>query len=86
MLFSKLVQDRIDAQGEHKVVLLLLDSLLARFLRAPAPLNFVDVEKQLLRPIDQLEEGSQDSLFPNGFTAGRFVAVVESSELWRGIC
>lgn len=44
MLFSKLVQDRIDAQGEHKVVLLLLDSLLARFLRAPAPLNFVDVE------------------------------------------
>ncbi|MEW4393022.1 hypothetical protein ACM7HV_05045 [Pseudomonas paraeruginosa] len=43
-------------------------------------------EKQLLRPIDQLEEGSQDSLFPNGFTAGRFVAVVESNELWRGIC
>jgi len=43
-------------------------------------------EKQLLKPIDQLEEGSQDSLFPNGFTAGRFVAVVESNELWRGIC
>ncbi|WP_276488692.1 NERD domain-containing protein [Ectopseudomonas mendocina] len=43
-------------------------------------------EKQLLRPIDQLEEGSQDSLFPNGFTAGQFVAVVESNELWRGIC
>ncbi|EML7529021.1 NERD domain-containing protein, partial [Pseudomonas aeruginosa] len=43
-------------------------------------------EKQLLRPIDQLQEGSQDSLFPSGFTAGRFVAVVESNELWRGIC
>lgn len=43
-------------------------------------------EKQLLRPIDQLEEGSQDSLFPDGFTAGRFVTVVESDELWRGIC
>ena len=42
-------------------------------------------EKQLLRPIDQ-RRGSQDSLFPNGFTAGRFVAVVESNELWRGIC
>ena len=44
MLFSKLVQDCVDAQGEHKIVLLLLDSLLARFLRAPAPLNFVDIE------------------------------------------
>jgi len=43
-------------------------------------------EKQLLRPIAQLEEGSRDSLFPDGFTAGLFVAVVESDELWRGIC
>ncbi|HBN9562062.1 NERD domain-containing protein [Pseudomonas aeruginosa] len=43
-------------------------------------------EKQLLRPIDQLDEESQISLFPDGFTAGRFVAVVESDELWRGIC
>ncbi|WP_337160243.1 nuclease-related domain-containing protein [Pseudomonas putida] len=43
-------------------------------------------EKQLLRPIDQFEEGGQDSLFPSGFTAGRFVTVVESDELWRGIC
>lgn len=43
-------------------------------------------EKQLLRPIDQLEEGIQDSLFPDGFTAGRFVAVVESDEPWKGIC
>ena len=43
-------------------------------------------EKQLLRTIDQLDEESQISLFPEGFTAGRFVAVVESNELWRGIC
>lgn len=43
-------------------------------------------EKQLLRPIDQLGEESRDSLFPEGFTAGRFVAVVESDELWCGIC
>ena len=43
-------------------------------------------EKQLLRPIDQLDEENQDSLFPDGFTAERFIAVVESDELWRGIC
>ncbi|BBT39682.1 NERD domain-containing protein [Pseudomonas putida] len=43
-------------------------------------------EKRLLRPIDQLDEDSLDSLFPGGFTAGQFVAVVESGELWQGIC
>lgn len=43
-------------------------------------------EKQLLRPIDQLDEDSRDSLFPEGFTARRFISVVESDELWRGIC
>ncbi|WP_249906498.1 nuclease-related domain-containing protein [Pseudomonas fulva] len=43
-------------------------------------------EKQLLRPIDQLDEVSRDSLFLDGFTAGRFVAVVESDELWLGLC
>ena len=43
-------------------------------------------EKQLLRPLDQLDEESRGSLFPDGFTAGRFIAVVESDELWRGIC
>jgi Holliday junction resolvase-like predicted endonuclease len=43
-------------------------------------------EKQLLRPIDQLDGERWDSLFPDGFTAGRFVAVVESEELWQGIC
>lgn len=43
-------------------------------------------EKQLLRPIDQPGEDSRGSLFSDGFTAGRFVTVVESDELWRGIC
>ncbi|MNZ99286.1 hypothetical protein D3C78_1186050 [compost metagenome] len=43
-------------------------------------------EKHLLRPMDQLDEGGRDLLFPDGFTAGRFIAAVESDELWRGIC
>lgn len=43
-------------------------------------------ERHLLRPIDQLDEEGRGSLFPDGFTAGRFVTVVESDELWRGIC
>lgn len=43
-------------------------------------------EQHLLRPVDELGEGARDSLFPHGFTAGRFIAVVESDELWRGIC
>ncbi len=44
-------------------------------------------EKQLLRPVDQFDdEQGRCSLFPDGFTAGRFIAVVESDELWRGIC
>ncbi|MCT5013577.1 hypothetical protein LZL56_11045 [Pseudomonas aeruginosa] len=44
-------------------------------------------EKQLLRSVDQFdEEEGRGSLFPDGFTAGRFIAVVESDELWRGIC
>lgn len=43
-------------------------------------------EKRLLGGIDQLGEESRSSLFPDGFSAGQFVAVVESDELWRGIC
>ncbi|MEW3489956.1 NERD domain-containing protein [Pseudomonas aeruginosa] len=44
-------------------------------------------EKQLLRSVDQFDdEEGRGSLFPDGFTAGRFIAVVESDELWRGIC
>lgn len=41
-------------------------------------------EKQLLRPMDQFDEEGQNSLFPDGF-AGRFIAVVESNELWQGM-
>lgn len=43
-------------------------------------------EKRLLGRIDQLGEDNRSSLFPDGFSAGQFVAVVESDELWRGIC
>ncbi len=43
-------------------------------------------EKQLLRPIDQPDEDSRRSLFPGGFTARRLINIVESDELWRGIC
>ncbi|TIH07495.1 NERD domain-containing protein [Pseudomonas leptonychotis] len=43
-------------------------------------------EKYLLRPMVEGDEGTRDSMFPDGFNAGRFVAVVESDELWRGIC
>lgn len=43
-------------------------------------------EKQLLRPTDQLDEESRDPLFPGGFKVGRFIAVVESEELWRDLC
>jgi len=43
-------------------------------------------EKQLLRPIDQLDDVSRGSLFTDGFSAGLFVTVVESGELWQGIC
>lgn len=43
-------------------------------------------EKHLLQSLDQLDEECRGSLFPDGFTADRLVAVVESDELWRGIC
>lgn len=43
-------------------------------------------EQHLLRPIDQVDEDDQGSLFLDGFTADRFVEVTESGELWRDIC
>lgn len=43
-------------------------------------------EKHLLRSMDQLDEDRGGSLFPDGVTADRFVAIVETDELWRGIC
>lgn len=43
-------------------------------------------EQHLLRPLGQLDEAYQSSLFTDGFTADRFVEVAESGELWRDIC
>lgn len=43
-------------------------------------------EKHLLQPIEQVGEDDQESLFPKGFSAGRFVELVESGELWRDLC
>ena len=43
-------------------------------------------EQHLLRPLDQLGEDDQSSLFPEGFTVDRFVEVAESGEIWRDIC
>ena len=43
-------------------------------------------ERHLLRPIDKLDEDDPDSLFPDGFSADRFLEVVESDALWNGIC
>lgn len=43
-------------------------------------------EQHLLRPLDQLGEDDQSSLFTEGFTVDRFVEVAESGELWRDIC
>lgn len=43
-------------------------------------------ERHLLRPLDQLDEDDQRLLFPDGFSAERFVAVVESDQLWHGLC
>lgn len=43
-------------------------------------------EQHLLRPLDQIGEDDQSSLFPEGFSVDRFVEVAESGELWRDIC
>lgn len=43
-------------------------------------------EQHLLRPLDQLSEDDQRSLFPEWFTVDRFVEVAESGEIWRDIC
>lgn len=43
-------------------------------------------EKHFLRPLDQLDDDDQSSLFPEGFTADRFVEVAKSGEPWRRIC
>ncbi|HHG4394921.1 TPA: NERD domain-containing protein [Pseudomonas aeruginosa] len=43
-------------------------------------------EKHLLQPVGQVGADDQDSLFPEGFSAGRFVEIVESGALWRDLC
>lgn len=42
-------------------------------------------EKHLLRPVGQASEDDHGSMYAEGFSAERFVEVVESGELWRGL-
>lgn len=42
-------------------------------------------EKDLLRALDEVSLNASSSLFAGGFSAGRFVEIVESGELWRGV-
>lgn len=43
-------------------------------------------EKDLLQPLDEVSLDAPHSLFSDGFSAGRFVEIVESGELWCGVC
>lgn len=43
-------------------------------------------EKHLLRPMGQISEDDQGLMFSEGFSAARFVELVESGELWRELC
>ena len=42
-------------------------------------------ERQLLRTADQLPEEMNDTMFPAGFSAARFVEAVETGEVWKGL-
>lgn len=42
-------------------------------------------ERHLLRPGDELLQPFDSTLFPDGFTAARLVAVIETGEIWNGI-
>lgn len=42
-------------------------------------------EKHLLQPMGQVGADDHDSLFPGGFSAGRFVEIVESGAIWRDL-
>ena len=42
-------------------------------------------ERSLLCQGEQLPEDSDDTMFPGGFTAARFVAVVEAGEVWADL-
>jgi hypothetical protein len=40
-------------------------------------------ERQLLLPADQVPQEVTDTMFPDGFSAARFVEVVEAGEVWK---
>ena len=40
-------------------------------------------ERQLLQPADQVPQEVTDTMFPDGFSAARFVEVVEAGEVWK---
>jgi hypothetical protein len=40
-------------------------------------------ERQLLLDVNQEPQGVTDTMFPDGFSAARFVEVVESGEVWK---
>ena len=42
-------------------------------------------ERQLLLPADQQPQGINDTMFPNNFSAARFIEVVENGEVWKGL-
>jgi len=42
-------------------------------------------ERQLLHTTDQLPQEMNDTMFPDGFSAARFVDVVETGEVWKGL-
>ena len=43
-------------------------------------------ERHLLLPIDKLPEAAMnDKLFPDGFSPKRFIEVVETGEVWKGL-
>jgi len=42
-------------------------------------------ERHLLLPADKLPEATIDKLFPDGFSPKRFIEVVETGEVWKGL-
>jgi hypothetical protein len=42
-------------------------------------------ERHLLLPADKLPEAMNDKLFPDGFSPKRFIEVVETGEVWKGL-
>lgn len=42
-------------------------------------------EKHYLRPLDQVGEVEEETLYPKGFSAPAFVQVIESEDVWRDV-